>query len=217
MVPLGPGLAVGRSARADGVQDGDEAVGARAAAAEGACWIGRGESAAWSWQAPCMQAEAATDKGGGQSVARKPDVGNRRVQDPHAPPAIAGRRIASRHHARGGAGWQANYFPTKRAFESRPPMHGGAVTITCCCSECQRVGQCRQNPRRFWHCRIAWKGARAWRTRRSGTSGTESSEPSVGDARRGKCDSARPSDMCDRSCNRTAATPAGWFKCLLAY
>jgi hypothetical protein len=24
---------------------------------------------------------------------------NRRVQDPHAPPAIAGRRIASRHHA----------------------------------------------------------------------------------------------------------------------
>ncbi len=93
-----------------------------------------------------MQAEAATDKGGGQSVARKPDVGNRRVQDPHAPPAIAGRRIASRHHARWCRLASANYFPTKRAFESRPPMHGGAVTITCCCSECQRVGAMPPKP-----------------------------------------------------------------------
>ncbi|KAG0739652.1 hypothetical protein G6F24_017268 [Rhizopus arrhizus] len=63
---------------------------------------GAGEgSAAWSWQAPCRQAEATTDKGGGQGVARKPVCDERRrAQGPHAPPAIAGRRIASRHRFR---------------------------------------------------------------------------------------------------------------------
>jgi len=35
VMPLGPGLAVGRSARADGVQDGDEAVGVRVRSGRG--------------------------------------------------------------------------------------------------------------------------------------------------------------------------------------
>jgi hypothetical protein len=49
-------------------------------------------------------------------VARKPDVGNRRAQGPHAPPAIAGRRIASRHHARWCRLASANLLPNKTGF-----------------------------------------------------------------------------------------------------
>jgi len=52
-------------------------------------------------------------------------------------------------------------------------------------------GQCRQSPRRFWHCGIAREVARALCYGKTGTSGTESSEPSAKDAECGKCDSIR--------------------------
>ena len=58
---------------------------------------GQGVGLGHGW-APCVQAEAATDKGGGRCVVRNPAFAEPAGTRPHAPPAIAGRRIASRHH-----------------------------------------------------------------------------------------------------------------------
>jgi len=69
-------------------------------------------------------------------------------------------------------------------------------------------GQSRQSLRRFWHCRIACKVARALCYGKTGTSGTESSEPSAKDAGCGKCDSIGPTAMCDRPRDGTGATAA---------
>jgi hypothetical protein len=51
-----------------------------------------------------------------------------RAQGPHAPSAIAGRRIASRHHAVVPAG-KRKHQPHNRGFEARPPVFGGVQGI----------------------------------------------------------------------------------------
>ena len=55
----------------------------------------------------------------------------------HAPPAVAGRRIASRHHAKVVPTGKRKQHPHKRGFESRPPMHGGIGRNTPGHTRCQ--------------------------------------------------------------------------------
>ena len=73
-------------------------------------------------------------------------LGNRRAQGPHAPPAIAGRRIASRHHAKWCRLASANYFPTERVFEARPPVFGGGARVAGCSWERQGLGSMPPEP-----------------------------------------------------------------------
>ena len=125
-------------------------------------------------------------------MARKPACDDpRRAQGPHAPTAIAGRRIASRHHAERCRLASVNIITTAGFRGPATDARWRSNDYLLLCGMPRGRGQCRQNPRRFWHCRIAWKAARALCYGKTGTSGTESSEPSGRDAGCGKCDSVR--------------------------
>ncbi|KUO99198.1 hypothetical protein AR276_10065 [Stenotrophomonas maltophilia] len=75
----------------------------------GASWIGCG-AGEWGWVMAgllaCMQKPPPIKVAGGARFETRSTL-NRQAQGLHAPPAIVGRRIASRHHLRGDAGWQA--------------------------------------------------------------------------------------------------------------
>jgi len=65
---------------------------------------------------------------------------DRQAQGLHAPPAIAGRRIASRHHAVVVPASKRKHQSYNRDFEARPPMFGGMARITPGCALWLGVG-----------------------------------------------------------------------------